>query len=488
MLENKIRKFVLRKGLLPGSPFLFYTWVQYLVILACFIYILVRAIKIPITHDEAGTILNFSTQSVWDIISYKDPIPNNHLLNTLLIKFSTGLFGMNELSCRLPNLVGGVLYLLGSFRLSFLLFRTPVLRLCFLILMIANPFVIEFFALARGYGLSVGFMLVSIYFLLQRKEKNLYTSILLAAIAVYTNLTQLNYLAPLIILVIYLAIKQHFFKSNFILITAGILLLLGVMLAVPVYKMVKTDQFIYWGNTGFWNETFLPLLKSSIQGEGYFSQWTVQIFIALICFSVFFTIIKSWHGWSSKKDNFSDALLLNCIFFGALLYNIMQHYLFNIPFLNARTSIFFYPLFVLALSSSIAEVGTIYYKKPLYVFYILTASFGLVHISRTYNLHSAFEWWYDGDNKKVINRLIDSDVSKPVRLKCNWIFQPSLTFYTKGMNQKLIMPPPYVKTIDTSELADYYYITSDDLNDWFRKNYNIDTSFAWNTRYLMKKK
>ena len=56
------------------------------------------------------------------------------------------------------------------------------------------------------------------------------------------------------------------------------------------------------------------------------------------------------------------------------------------------------------------------------------------------------------------------------------------------MNQKLIIPPPYLKTIDTSELADYYYITSDDLNDWFRNNYIIDTSFAWNTRYLMKKK
>ena len=233
MLENKIRKFVLRKGLLPGSPFLFYTWVQYLVILACFIYILVRTIQIPVTHDEAGTILNFSTQSVWNIISYKDPIPNNHLLNTLLIKFSTGLFGMNELSCRLPNVLGGVLYLLVSFKLSFLLFRSPVLRLSLLRLMIANPFVIEFFALARGYGLSVGFMLVSIYFLLQRKEKKLYTSLLFAAAAVYTNITQLNYLAPLIIIILYLAIKQHFFKSRFILITSGIMLLLGVLLAVP---------------------------------------------------------------------------------------------------------------------------------------------------------------------------------------------------------------------------------------------------------------
>lgn len=488
MLENKIRKFVLRKGLLPGSPFLFSTAIQYFIIVVCLLYILLRAIRIPITHDEAGTILNFSSQSIWNIITYRDPIPNNHILNTLLIRLSTSVFGFNELSCRLPNILGGLIYLLCSLKLSQVFFEKPLLRLSFQILLIANPFIIEFFALARGYGLSVGLMMVSIYFLLQKKQSSLLTALAFAATGMYTNITQLNYLMPLIFVIMYLTIQLNLVSWLFISKSIMIILSLGALLALPIIKMMKTDQFVYWGNTGFWNETLIPLLKSSLQGEGYFSQSTVQVFITMIILSILYSTIKTAHLLFIKNYKYADAVILNIIFLGAIFYNLLQNYVFNIPFLNARTSIFFYPLFVLAISSSVAAVETNLIKRILFVLYGIAGGFGLVHITRTYNLHSSYEWWYDGDNKKVISRLLQSEVVKPIRLKCNWLFQPSMTFYTKGQNQKLILPPPYQKSIDTSELVDFYYITSDDMNDWFKQNYYIDTSFAWNSRYLMRKK
>ncbi|MBK7567822.1 MAG: hypothetical protein IPI31_08335 [Bacteroidetes bacterium] len=50
-------------------------------------YLVARAIILPITIDEGGTFYNAVPRSVWDIITYVDPSPNNHILNTLLIKF-----------------------------------------------------------------------------------------------------------------------------------------------------------------------------------------------------------------------------------------------------------------------------------------------------------------------------------------------------------------------------------------------------------------
>lgn len=487
MLENKIRKFVLRKGLLQGSPFLFSEIGQFILPGACFVYILLRAIKIPITHDEAGTILNFSTQSVWNIISYQDPIPNNHLLNTLLIKLSTTLFGFNALSCRLPNIVAGLIFLLTSYKISYILFKMALLRFVFQILMISNPYVIEFFSLARGYGLSISLMTLSLYFLLLETERKILLAILFGALATYANITQLNYLIPLLAIILYWSVSQRFLTRTFILKSLSILLIMSGLLVIPILKMIRTNQFSYWGNSGFWNETFLPLLKSSVQGEGYFSGMTTTIFILVIVLSLLYSVLKLMYRWCGNEDNISNSLILNFVFFGAIVYNVAQHYMFDIPYLNARTAIFFYPLYILAVSSNITGLNNKKFNKGM-IIYALFGVFGLLHISRTYNLHSSYEWWYDGDNKKVIDKLERSRTEKPVSFKCNWLFQPSLTYYIKAEKHNKILPPPYQKSIDTSELVDYYYITSDDLNDWFRQNYIVDTSYAWNSRYLMKKK
>ena len=486
MLENKIRKFVLRKGLLKGSPFLFSEIVQFALTGACLVYILLRAIKIPITHDEAGTIINFSTQSIWNIISYRDPIPNNHILNTLLIKLSTNLFGFNELSCRLPNIVAGLIFLLATYKLGFILFEKPLIRLSFQIIMIANPFVIEFFALARGYGLSIGLMMLSIYFLLHKTERRTLLALIFAALATYANITQLNYIVPLLAILLFISIKHLFFTKSFVLKLLSILFVMCGLLVIPILKMIRTDQFSYWGNSGFWNETFLPLLKSSIQGEGYFSEMTLPVFIVIIVVSLSYSFFNLVNKWFNNENRVSDAWILNLIFFGAVFYNVAQHFLVGIPYLNARTAIFLYPLFVLAVSSNVQRTHLNNYNK-LMILYLVFGCFALVHISRTYNLHSSYEWWYDGDNKRVIYRLESAQAKRPVSFKCNWLFQPSLTYYIKAGRNGHIVPPPYQKTIDTSELVDYYYITSDDMNDWFRKNYVVDTSFAWNSRYLMKK-
>ncbi|MBK8880198.1 MAG: hypothetical protein IPN74_17215 [Haliscomenobacter sp.] len=132
--------------------------------LAYVVYILLRAWLLPITHDEGATCLNHVQRSLWDILTYeKDPVPNNHILNTLGIKIFASFLGLGHFSSRLPSLIGGVLYVLAAAGLSVRIGKTAFQRVFGMVLLLANPYVTEFFSLARGYGLAAGLMLAAIY-------------------------------------------------------------------------------------------------------------------------------------------------------------------------------------------------------------------------------------------------------------------------------------------------------------------------------------
>ena len=108
--------------------------------LLLFGYILARAIILPITHDESGTCLVFSTQSVSDIVSYAQPIPNNHILNTLLVKLFSQLFGWHPLIVRLPNVLAFVLYFFSGLAILRLLNRNLLFVMSGLV---ADPYDME---------------------------------------------------------------------------------------------------------------------------------------------------------------------------------------------------------------------------------------------------------------------------------------------------------------------------------------------------------
>lgn len=72
------------------------------------------------------------------------------------------LLGSSELALRLPNLLAHVVYLHASARVA-LKARGLVLTVgCFLLLN-AHPYLLDFFGLARGYGLACGLMMMSLW-------------------------------------------------------------------------------------------------------------------------------------------------------------------------------------------------------------------------------------------------------------------------------------------------------------------------------------
>jgi len=105
----------------------------------------------PIRTDEAASYLSFASRPLYVALADYS-MPNNHLLNTLMMGISTRLFGLHEWSVRLPVLLLGILLLAAIYAAARALqgYRAGLLALS---LAAASPRLVEYSINARGYML-----------------------------------------------------------------------------------------------------------------------------------------------------------------------------------------------------------------------------------------------------------------------------------------------------------------------------------------------
>src|ERR1700687_6158320 len=107
-----------------------------------------RASYQSITIDEASTFLGYVVQAN---TQHWYPNSNNHVLNTALMRLFTTLFGVSNLTVRIPALIGAALYIAAVFRLCLLLSRSLVVQWPLFVCLVYNPFIFDYMVAARGY-------------------------------------------------------------------------------------------------------------------------------------------------------------------------------------------------------------------------------------------------------------------------------------------------------------------------------------------------
>jgi 4-amino-4-deoxy-L-arabinose transferase-like glycosyltransferase len=139
-------------------------------------------------HDEAYTFVVFSSTSIFNITTNYH-LPNNHILNSLLIHFSTQLFGMQPWAVRLPAFLAGVLLVPATYALARALYD-PFTALFSAILVAVLPGAILYSTFGRGYSLIALFTVLSFWlanYLV--RHKNLFAwslLVLFSALGFYT--------------------------------------------------------------------------------------------------------------------------------------------------------------------------------------------------------------------------------------------------------------------------------------------------------------
>jgi hypothetical protein len=222
----------------------------------------VWAMSLPVMYDEAFTYTYYATRP-WYVVLAEYSYPNNHILHTLLVKLSTGVFGVNLWALRLPAFLAGLLTL-PLFYLFVRSFFNRYIALIALALIASHGGLVEYGALARGYSLTWVFLLVGL--LLGRqllRDARPFTALLLGltcALGMWTIPTMLYGVAFLHLWLLFTGIPKPSAERSAlyqaILLSALIALVSTLLLYAPVLVVYGPGQVLHHSSmpTATWAE------------------------------------------------------------------------------------------------------------------------------------------------------------------------------------------------------------------------------------------
>ncbi|MCB0655503.1 MAG: hypothetical protein KDC57_05165 [Saprospiraceae bacterium] len=462
------------------------------------VYVFWRAAALSMTHDEAHTYLAFHNVSVWSCFWSSDcwENANNHLLNTLLMQWSVTMFGPKEWAIRLPNVMAFALYVGVVLRMLFYLARgKPLLQWLGFSLMVANPYLLDFFGLARGYGLSVSCLLVALWHFLRWLEqghlRRITWSYCWLGLAVLSNFTALNFLAAFMIshavtgLVILSGEADRTWRSLFFSALPGIVLLalLAIFLALPIRILKAQGEFLY-GASSLW-DTLSILVSDTLYSQHYLGSSTEKVGLVLFLIWITPALAFGLGGYMVVKNTARRFhLAVSLLLLSSLGIMLLQHLFLGSQFLFNRKALMYIPLFALV---SWLFIHAQWEKQWMRITGTVIAGFFAYHLLRTANLHSCREWWYDADTKTMMRSLeeVTRNDPKPVSLGLNWLFMPSAEYYRTVNHLDFLEPLIYDKTIQSDGRFDYYYI---DVADWVELEGNYEKIQDYGSRFLLRKK
>lgn len=374
-----------------------------LVGIAVFSFITVKATISSFTHDESFSYLHYVHTSFMDIISFQGNYTNNHILNSLGMKYSEKLLGSSELVLRLPNLIMFAVYL--SYCFLFLRTQKAWIFIGMFVVLSTNTYLIDFFGLARGYGLSIGFMIMSIYHFIQsfhnQKTKNILLFHIASVLAILSSFVLLDvYFLLLIIynLITYIDCKitsqQKFYWWSVNKIHIIPLLTIAVVLYEPIRKVFLFSRLDFGGKTSFYHDTATYLANYFVNefplNSNELSILNAGITCIVLGTTIFISrmiIIRNQSFWRENKA----LIILNILI--VLLVSIItfQHLIFNADYPIARFSIFMLPILMLQFGFLLSFLAKRNYKLVA-VSTIIIAFFVSTGLLTRANLRSCYEW------------------------------------------------------------------------------------------------
>jgi hypothetical protein len=469
------------------------------------LYILLRAWLLPITVDESATAINHVPRLVFDTLTYqREANPNNHILNTILIKIFTGIFGWHHLVVRIPVLMGSFLYAWSAGHLARKLSDQSWVRIFALIMLFGNPYLLEFCSFARGYGLAVGLMTASLWYSWRFVETNdrkiLRTAFLLAGLSVYANFTLLIFFAPFVCSMLLTTWQLNpsatvFWKqSKPAVTTLAVFLLLWI---TPLQRLSKDAEIVNWNALGTFFDAIQRSVRAAINANAYLGN-TSDTFLTWVVFLGVFAMgllaIRRW--WKQGFKIVGDPrVLFVLLLLGAGLVNIVQVNLTKTPYLQARLALFYWPLFALSLGVSAAWLSERFGRKSSWILMSPLLLLCFINNVRTLNLHSSFEWFHDSDTFTVLEYLKKTAQAEgrttPYSFDTEWFMRNSFLYHLEkghyGYDQyvKLV---PYHGRRDPQRDVDFFYAVNYDTIKDVLDVYDIVLRIPNSSLILLRKK
>jgi len=434
-----------------------------------------KAFTAGFTHDESFTVLLYLDGDWMSILNNTPGTANNHLLHTLLMKLVWITGWHQEGALRLPNLIAGAFFFWFTWKIARSFGRGWLVPAGFL-LMVANPYLVDFFALARGYGMLLACLSGTIYHFLRWTEKG-WTShyrkaLVWALLAVLSNFTAL----PFFLLLIFwhnairwldLRFDQPIEHRSFLRHNWFNLIMFAVMAALvyePLRKIIKGGRLWFGGENSFWGETVRTLAEGFGYGTDY-SEWINQIFpwvmlgifaMALLMVAFVFVQRNSRHYEARRKLLFVTGLLSFLI-----LWSVSQNLLLDTPYLVFRTALSYYFVFTVVLVALLDRLASYFPVPVIFVGSIIALAFGF-HMIWVYQPNHYRDWYFDASTGHALQLLEEqTEAGETADLSVSWLLQPTTEFYRIGQSFDWI---PVMDRDGPSSDSEFWLIVQEDLS------------------------
>jgi hypothetical protein len=431
-----------------------------------------RAATQCVTIDEAFSYLSFISTPFRETLRRYDA--NNHVLNTLLAKLSTAVFGVSEFTMRIPSLAGGALFLFTCQRFLFRVFSQSWLAFLTYCAMILNPMVLDYLSAARGYSLALGFQFCAL-FLLEIDAKRVRGAIIGACLglSVASNLT---FVIPnTLIVCIWFGLSRReqpgVFKRT-VQITTAFVLTSAVTLALPLRH--ATSRNFYVGYPSGAQSLAVILNRSFAFPDFLFGNKSAEILTRLTPAILLTSSIVALIFLVSGRRS---TLLAPLVFVGSIASLIALHAVFGLLYPHERTGLYLIPFAMITLAVPVqifienrkARALGLACAATVCVFLAATVFQYLIELK----VNRYEEWAFDAGTKRVLLKLRDirRGRSQPEHLGVSWLFDQTVNWYRKVYRWDWLEP---VSRADPHQISfDSYYLSRDDFDVIRLKRLNV---------------
>lgn len=340
----------------PEKHFTKFYWI---VCAIMFVIVVLRCIFVPFSHDEVAT-FNFYIQPGKFLPFFSHPDANGHFLTNATSWVCFKLVGSSPQALRIPCIVAFAVLCFGVFKMNRLftgLFTKIIFSACFIL----SFNFISFYSLCRGYGLSMAFLMVALYYffvyLRYGAFSHFWKFILFAQIALSANLTLVFVLLITTTMVVVAQLKNKVFfqvkNLMVVLIHAGL-----IFFWIEYAFYLKEQGALYYGSgESYWKVTFETIIETI-----FFKNNMVNIIvIAVFAIMFFYWIYRAFKDRSDFlwHDSFSTSFITFCSLI-VMFYLLKKLVGVNYP--EDRTGLFFYLFYCISFAFMLNEL-----KRPVQI-------------------------------------------------------------------------------------------------------------------------
>jgi hypothetical protein len=385
-----------------------------------FLWVVARAFVQSITIDEADTYLAWVARhdpSQWE------PASNNHVLNSLLMRLFTSVFGVSHLTVRAPALVGAALYIGASYLLCRKLSPRVRVQWPLFVCLVYNPFIFDHLVAARGYALALG-LLMTMLCTAACIPLDAVACALCSVCAALSFAANFSFAFAdgfaLLAILTWACARTQAIQTRLRLVGACVLpgLLVSVFMSVPAVLHWPKGQLEYGAHS--LGEMFGSVAKASLY------RLNPQIVNPMLYDGLergaryLLPVLLIFAAWCWLRQRSKIAAVLLAILAAAIGSHWLFFRLLRVPLPMDRTAIWIVPLCALAIGAAAVH------NRALAAMLYVTSFYFLLCLRLNYFK----EWNWDADVNRIYPVLAWYNHTYGVRdVASNWLYVASLNFY-----------------------------------------------------------